>query len=74
VQTVSGLTAYEGQNLIGGVGASVVLDPDGSLTSYTAQGNSRADAPDQEVTVITGHGDDGSGVFPPSTDDPYADE
>jgi hypothetical protein len=75
VQMPDGLTAYQGQNFIGGAGASVVLDPDGSVTSYTAQGISRTDSLDQEVTVIDdGRGNDGSGVFPPSTDDPYADE
>jgi hypothetical protein len=70
-----GETAYQGQNFIGGAGASVVWDPEGNVTSYTAQGISRTDSLDGQVTVIDdGRGDDGSGVFPQSTDDPYADE
>ena len=74
VVTPSGTIAHQGQNFIGGMGASVIWDPEGNVSSFTAQGNSTTDSLDGQVTVLTGHGDDGSGVFPPSTDDPYADE
>ena len=74
VVTPSGTIAYQGQNFIGGSGASVIWDAEGNVSSFTQQGNSTTDSLDGQVTVLTGHGDDGSGVFPPSTDDPYADE